>query len=199
MNGIIKQVGGYEMKNKIVIPIAIGIVCLTIGFFMAGFLIGDYMVNNGINNKIAKENKNIEGKEDINTISSNKIPNGVRSEFWEWIQPCYMAVDDVMNCKTIDELDKIEASYPKQEDDLTEEDLKNLPVFYAENDIEEKILETFYENYYEIRTDYYLIIINYHEGDKISVEDKVKMKELKKEYNNNLKELKKENNVNILK
>ncbi len=41
--------------------------------------------------------------------------------------------------------------------------------------------------------DYYIVIQEYGKGDKVSDEDKAKIKEIKEEYKNNLKELKKRN------
>ncbi len=125
--------------------------------------------------------------------SSNKIPDGVRKEFWEEAKTNYKIIDNYMNSKTREEYHEVSKTY--------DENLDTFNKFIETKDegsVEKKIKLTCGEIFL-LNMDYYLVIMEYEKGDKMSEEDKAKIKEIKEEYKNNLKELKEEIKVDILK
>ncbi|WP_291582638.1 hypothetical protein [Clostridium sp. UBA6640] len=125
--------------------------------------------------------------------SSNKIPDEVREEFWEAAKINYKIIDNYMNSKTREEYHEFSKTY--------DENIDTFNKFIKTKDegsVEKKIKATCGEIFL-LNMDYYLVISEYEKGDKMSEEDKAKIKEIKEEYKNNLKELKKEIKVDILK
>ncbi len=119
--------------------------------------------------------------------SSNKIPDGVREEFWELAKINYKMLDNYMNCKTYDEYNEVSKTYDENKDTFDK-----FIKMRDESSVEGKIKETCGEVFL-LNMDYYIVIQEYGKGDKVSDEDKAKIKEIKEEYKNNLKELKKRN------
>ncbi len=124
---------------------------------------------------------------------SNKIPDGVREEFWELAKINYKIADDFMNCKTREDDEEVSKKRDENKDSFDK-----FTEMRDESSAEDNI-KTIYAKNFVLNTDYFLIIRRYEKGDKVSEEDKAKIKEIKEEYKNNLKELKKEIKVDILK